>query len=101
MGCDLEGMAPTPKRRRLANDSALTASLQSGQYPELLGVHGPSQDLDPNDNCALDYLLLLWPASLCNLIADETDRYTCKTGTSNWRNTSMAEIWTFLGITIF
>ena len=27
---DLDGMAPTPIRRRLANDSALTASLQSG-----------------------------------------------------------------------
>ena len=34
MGCDLEGMAPIPKRRRLSNDSALTATLQSGQYPE-------------------------------------------------------------------
>ena len=74
MGSDLEGMAPTPKRRRLANDSALTASRQSGLYPEFLGVHGPSQDINPNDNSALDYLLLLWPASLCDLIADETDR---------------------------
>ena len=27
-------------------------------------VHGPSQDLNPNDNSTLDYLLLLWPASL-------------------------------------
>ena len=32
MGSDLEGMAPTPKRRRLANASALMASLQSGLY---------------------------------------------------------------------
>ena len=30
MGSDLDGMAPTPNRRRLANDSALTASLQAG-----------------------------------------------------------------------
>ena len=36
MGSDLEGMAPIPKKRRLANDSALTASLQSGQHPEFL-----------------------------------------------------------------
>ena len=50
MGSDLEGMAPTPKRRRLANASALMASLQSGLYPEFLGVHGPSQDLNPNDS---------------------------------------------------
>ena len=50
MGSDLEGMAPTPKRRRVANASALTASLQSGLYPEFLGVHRPSQDLNPNDS---------------------------------------------------
>ena len=74
MGSDLEGMAPTPKRRRLANNIAFTASLKSGLYPESLAIHGPSQDLNPNDNSALDYLLLLWPASLCDLIADETDR---------------------------
>ena len=30
MGSDLDGMAPIPNRRRLANVSALTASLQSG-----------------------------------------------------------------------
>ena len=65
-----------------------------------MGVHDPSQDLNPNDNSALDYFMLLWPASLCDLIADETDRYACERGTSNWRNTSTAEIWTFLGITI-
>ena len=38
MGSDLEGMAPTPKRRRLANNIALTASLKSGLYPEFLGI---------------------------------------------------------------
>ena len=75
MGSDLEGMAPTPKRSRLANASALMVSLQSGLYPEFLGVHSPSQDLNPNDNSALDYLSLLWPASLCDLIAGEMDRY--------------------------
>ena len=74
MGSDLEGMAPIPKRRRLANNIALTVSLKSGLYPEFLGIHSPSQDLNRNDNSALDYLLLLWPASLCDLIADETDR---------------------------
>ena len=46
---------PLKEAYRLANDSALTASLQSGQYFELFKVHGPSQDLNPNDNCALDY----------------------------------------------
>ena len=89
-----------PKRHRLANDSALTASLHSGEYLEFLGVHRPSQDLDSNDNSALDYLLLLSPASVCDLIADETDRYACETGTSNWQTSSTAEIWTLLSITI-
>ena len=41
MDSDLEGMAPTPKRRRLANKIALTASLKSGLYLEFLGIHGP------------------------------------------------------------
>ena len=63
-GCDLEGIASTRKRRRLANDSALTGSLKSGQYPKFLVVHGPSQDLNPNDNSSLGYLLLLWHATL-------------------------------------
>ena len=107
MDSDLEGMASTPKRRRLANKIARTASLKSGLYPEFLGIHSPSQDLNPNDNSALDYFLLLWPASLCDTIANETDRYADETdryayerGTANWRNTSTAEIWTFLRITI-
>ena len=34
MDSDLEGMAPTPKRYRLANKITLTASLKSGLYPE-------------------------------------------------------------------
>ena len=87
MDSDLEGMAPTPKRHRLANKIALTSSLKSGLYPEFLGIHGPSQDLNPNDNSALDYLLLLWPASFCDLITDEMDRYDYERGTANWRNT--------------
>ena len=32
MDSDLEGMAPTPKRRRLANKIVLMASLKSGLY---------------------------------------------------------------------
>ena len=88
-GCDLEDMVPTPKRCRLANHSAITEFFQSGQYPEFWGVRCPAQDLNPKDNSALDYLLLLWPASFCNLIADEMDRYTCERGTSTWCKTSM------------
>ena len=38
----IEGATPTPKRRR---DAGLAASLSFGHYPEFLGMHGPSQDL--------------------------------------------------------
>ena len=57
MGCDLEGMAPIPKRRRLANDSALTASLQFRQYLEFWEFTVPQRI-----------------SILC-----------CERGTSNWR----------------
>ena len=64
MGSYLEGMAPAPKRHKLANNSAITGSFQLGLNLEFLGVHGPSPYLKPNYNSALDYLLLLWLASL-------------------------------------
>ena len=41
-----EPATPTPKRRRVARDAGLAASLSSGHYPVFLGMHGPSQDLN-------------------------------------------------------
>ena len=38
---------------------------------ERVRAEGPSRDMDPRDSSALDYLLLLWPASFCELIALE------------------------------
>ena len=38
---DLEGMAPTPKRRKLAREKALTNSLGSGLYPVFMGIDTP------------------------------------------------------------
>ena len=38
----LEGVAPTPKRRKHAREEALKASLNSGRYPTFQGVEGPS-----------------------------------------------------------
>ena len=63
---DLEGMAPTPKRRKLARGKALKVSLQSGLYPPFRGIESPSRDVNPGDSSAMDYLLL-WPSSLCEL----------------------------------
>ena len=91
----LDGAAPTLKRRKFAClDKALEASLSSGLYPTFQGIHGPAQDLDPKDNDALEYLRLLWPESLCELIALETDRY------ANQKGVSVSEVWSFLGIVI-
>ena len=77
---DLEGTAPTPKRRKLARGKALTNSLGSGFYPVFMGIEGPSHDANPGDSNALDYLSLLWPATLCELIALETNRYALVMG---------------------
>lgn len=95
-----DGMVPTPKRLKCAKERALKASLTSGRYPTFEGIEGPSQDIPPNENNALDYLLLLWPASLCELIAVETDRYAFQHGLSDWSSVSTAEVWTFLGIIV-
>ena len=91
---------PTPKRRKVAQARALKASLDSGLYPKLRGIHGPAQDLAPNENSVFEYLLLLWPAALCELIALETNRYANQKGVSNWQSVSVAEVWSFLGIII-
>ena len=56
--------------------------------------------LNPHVSHAMEYLLLLWPASLCELMAVETDRYACQKGASSWQSVSLPEIWRFLGITV-
>ena len=61
-------------------------------------MHGPSQDLNPKDSSPFDFLSLLWPASLCALIAMETNRYACQKRAPNWHDTGSSEIWTFLGV---
>ena len=33
----------------------------------------------------LDYLTLLWSATVCELIAGETDRYALQRGVAKWR----------------
>ena len=63
-------------------------------------MHGPTQQVNPNDGSVLDYLLMLWPAALCQLIAVETNRYALLRGVSGWCDVTGAEVWTFLGIVI-
>ena len=97
---DLEGMAPTTKRCKVARGKALSASLKLGKYPTFLGMHGPTQQVNPNDGSVLDYLLMLWPAALCQLIAVETNRYALQRGVSGWCDVTGTEVWTFLRVVI-
>ena len=48
-------------------------------------------------NSAFEYLQQLWPCSLCELIALETNRYAMQKGRFKWNNTTT---WKFLGISI-
>ena len=97
---ELAGMAPTPKRVRLANSRALEASLNTGCYPEYLGIEGPYVHNHPDSNNPLDYLHLLWPESLCELMVLETNRYARGNFGPNWIDVDCDEIWTFLGINL-
>ena len=66
---------PTHERRRICNEEALQLSLSSGHYPEYLGIEGPQDRNNPQTCSPLDFLILLWPESLCDLIVYETNRY--------------------------
>ena len=78
----------------------LKAALHSGLYPTYVGIEGPTQDIPPSNNTAFEYSLLLWPASLCKLIALETNRYAHQRRICNWQNVSVGEVWTFLAIIV-
>ena len=56
------------------NEEALQLSLSSGRYPEYLGIEGPQDRNNPQTCNPLDFLILLWPESLCDL-SRETNRY--------------------------
>jgi hypothetical protein len=86
---DLEGEVPTRKRRKLARDQALKLSLNSGKYPQYLGPHVLYAPMDPRENHFLEYLLLLWPNYLTELIADETNRYALDKGRPKWQSESL------------
>ena len=88
-------------RKREAKAHGLLQSLYSGMYPEFTGMEGTTDDTDPKDNSALDFLKLLWPSALCELIATETNCYAAQKARSDWSNTSSNEIWNFLGVIIF
>ena len=97
---DLNGATPSPKQLKYAKEIALSASLNSGHYPSYLGIEGPTQDCLPGETSALEFLLLLWPESLRELIAVETDRYAHQRGVCHWKDVDVSEVWTFLYIVV-
>ena len=74
------------KWHRVARDVGLAASLSFGYYPEFVVMQGSSQDLNTKECSPFDVLSLAWLASLCALIAMETNRYVCEKGTLNWHD---------------
>ena len=54
--------------------------------------------MDPSSDSTLDFLKLLWPDSLCEHIAGETNEYARQVKDKNWVDASGEEVWVFLGI---
>ena len=63
-------LEPSSKRRKIASQIALKASLESGLYPEFLGKEEPMESHSPDSYNALDYFKLFWPDALTSLIAN-------------------------------
>ena len=70
-----DGSVPTPKRRKLAREDGLRKALDSGLYPQFLGVAGPSDLTNPLSTSSLEFVKILWPDSLCEYIASQTNAY--------------------------
>ena len=65
----------TRECRRICNEEALQLLLSSGCYPEYLGIEGLQDRNNPQTCNPLDFIFLLWPESLSDLMVDETNRY--------------------------
>ncbi len=61
----VDGMAPTPKRRKLAGEDASRKAKSTGKYPEFKGVVGAADKVDLSNTAFIDFVKLLWPDSLC------------------------------------
>ena len=97
---DLDGLPCMSKRKKKASNYALSLSLQSGRYPEFKGIEGPSPIVDPSMS-PLELVKLLWPNTLCELIAQETNRYAIVDRKfKNWSDVTAEELWAFLGIIV-
>ncbi|XP_064384897.1 uncharacterized protein LOC135333791 [Halichondria panicea] len=59
----VDGMAPTPKRRKLARQDGLRKAKSTEKYPEFKGVVGAADKVDPCNTAFIDFVKLLWPDS--------------------------------------
>ena len=92
---DLDGLPCMSKRKKRASNYALPLSLQSRRYPEFKGIEPV---VDPFIS-PLELVRLLWPNTLCELIAQETNRYAIvERKLNNWSVVTVEELWAFLEI---
>ena len=97
---DLDGLLCTSKCNKKAGNYALSLSLQSGRYPEFKCIEGPSPIVDLSMS-PLELVRFLWPNTLCELIAQETNWYAIvDRKLKNWSDVTTEELWAFLGITV-
>ena len=92
----VDGMAPTPEQRKLARQDGLRKAKSTGKYPEFKGVVGAADKVNPSNT--IDFVKLLWPDSLCEHIAEQTNLYATQCGAKSWKGTHRDEIWVFIGI---
>ena len=76
----IDGMVPTPARKKAAREDALSKALNLGEYPEYRGLHGVVDELDIS-------LKLLWPDTLMLHIAHQTNLYARNCNVGNWVET--------------
>ena len=90
----------TRKYIEAAKARALKMSLSSGCYPEFKGIEGPYLRVNPDSTNPSEFLRMLWPDCLCDLLVEETNRYARSNGRRNWEDVNRDEIWTFLALVL-
>ena len=74
-------------------------ALESGSYPEYIGLEGPYLSSDPSCTDIVSYFESLWPNYLMELIVVETNRYAREhRKRASWVDVTKDELSTFLGI---
>ena len=94
------GVTATPRRRKEAKALALLLSKSSGRYPQFRGLREPAEVTNPHDHDALDFVKLVWPSAVCEMLAVEMNRYAAQNQPKGWFDTTASEIWVFLGVVI-